>query len=320
MAALSYGTVAAAQYIDLHPENVGRFMLDGIFGHLQDFVHATASDSAAFQASLQDYFDWCDFDDGCKGHFGSGSNTDTNTISPDASFSTAKVFDDILDKILQAPLPAKGCQGENSTCLPTVGLREFITIAQTGLQFQQPLAVLPTSWANLTTALASAYAGDGTPFATSRSPTGADADASFSPAAGGAVMCLDWERIPSFEALQRQRKGYAALFEHTRGHCNIETAALNCIGWPFEPVNPPMPLNVAQTGKIADVLILQSTLDPSTGVEWAVGLKEQIPNSRFVLRGGAGHTSYLLFGEASVIADRYFVDGELPGDNTVTSS
>ena len=84
--------------------------------------------------------------------------------------------------------------------------------------------------------------------------------------------------------------------------------------------NAPKPLNASRTVLSDDVLLLQSTVDPSTSIEWAMGLKEQLPRSRMVIRDGVGHTSYILGGETSDIVDRYLLHGALPVDNTVTFS
>ena len=66
--------------------------------------------------------------------------------------------------------------------------------------------------------------------------------------------------------------------------------------------------------------MLQSTVDPSTSVEWALSLKQQLPRSRLVLRDGVGHTSYIMGGEASEIADAFLLNGTLPIDNTMTKT
>jgi hypothetical protein len=87
-----------------------------------------------------------------------------------------------------------------------------------------------------------------------------------------------------------------------------------------ETRNPPNRLDAARVKKSAEVLLLQSTFDPSSGVEWALGVKQQLPQSRFVLRDGPGHTSYALFGESSQLADKFLLEGARPEDNTFTTS
>lgn len=198
---------------------------------------------------------------------------------------------------------------------------------QAGLQMQHPLPAFPTSWWNMTTNLASAYHGDGTPFSPSRTPRTADgaegvpeSDPAFSVAAAGAIFCLDTARLESYEAFERQRIGLAALYPHTRGNSNAQTAALHCVGWPWEPTNLPKMLNMEMARKSSEVLMLQSTVDPSTSVEWALSLKQQLPRSRLVLRDGVGHTSYIMGGEASEIADAFLLNGTLPIDNTMTKT
>lgn len=310
MIGLSYGTQIAAQYINLYPEHVGRLVLDAALDHTEDVLHASATDSTSFEATLNEYFAYCDASDECKGQLSANSSSSNGTST------TAAVFDSVLDKLSQGPLSASGCSTNGTAaCLPQAGLREFMFAVQTGLQVQKLNPVFPTSWANVTADLAAASKGDGTPFSTSLV-----SDPAASLDAGGVILCVDNARIPSYEAYQRQRTAFAALYPHTKGISNSLTNALNCVGWPVEPTNLPKPLNKETTSKSAEVLMLASTLDPSTSVTWALSLREQLPQSRLVIRDGVGHTSYILFGESSDIAEKYLLDGALPEDNTVTQS
>lgn len=308
MVGLSYGTQIAAQYINLYPEHVGRLVLDASLDHSEDILHGSAIDSTSFEATLGQYFAYCDSTDDCKSQLQAAANSSSN-----GTFSTAAIFDSVVNKLSQSPMPASGCNG--TTCLPNAGLREFMFVMQTGLQVQQVNPVFPTSWANVTADLVAAAKGDGTPFSTRLI-----ADPAASLDAGGAILCLDNDRIPSYEAYQRQKIAFEALYPHTKGISNTLTNALNCAAWPIEPTNPPKSLDSNSTGKSGGVLILASTYDPSTSIQWAVSLRDQLPKSSLVIRDGVGHTSYILFGETSEIAEKYLLEGTLPEDNTMTKS
>jgi hypothetical protein len=78
-------------------------------------------------------------------------------------------------------------------------------------------------------------------------------------------------------------------------------------------------MDVKNEGK-TPVLLTQSKYDPSTSFVWAEGARKQFEEEAFVLRNGDGHTSYLLFGEASRIVDEYLVNLTVPEANLVVDT
>jgi hypothetical protein len=89
----------------------------------------------------------------------------------------------------------------------------------------------------------------------------------------------------------------------------------NCVDWPYKNVRTPAP--VEYTGE-SPIVVIGTTGDPATPVEWAASLRKQLGNASLLTWQGEGHTAY---GRANSCledaVDSYFVDGKVPADNTV---
>ena len=68
----------------------------------------------------------------------------------------------------------------------------------------------------------------------------------------------------------------------------------------------------------APIVVIGTTGDPATPVEWASALRKQLGNASLLTWKGEGHTAYgrsnSCIGDA---VDGYLVDGKAPADNTV---
>jgi hypothetical protein len=90
---------------------------------------------------------------------------------------------------------------------------------------------------------------------------------------------------------------------------------INCADWPYTNVRTPAP--VQYTGE-SPIVVIGTTGDPATPVEWASSLRKQLGNSSLLTWKGEGHTAY---GRANSCledkVDSYLVSGQVPADNTV---
>jgi dienelactone hydrolase len=87
---------------------------------------------------------------------------------------------------------------------------------------------------------------------------------------------------------------------------------VNCKDWPYKNTRTPAP--VEYNGS-APIVVVGTTGDPATPLEWSQSLRKQLENASLVTWEGEGHTAY---GRAnscvSTAVDDYFVDGKLPQD------
>lgn len=317
---MSYGSQIGAHFISLYPAHVGRFLLDGILHHTQDARELIKSDAAAFEETLTAYFEWCDVFDQCR---------DILATAETKPRTTADLFDSLMARLADERLPAPKCTDDAAGCVESVGMRDFTQRVQEGLGVQKETEVIPEGWLALTSKMVEAVNGDASAFAASRMPEGGDGGENVgayfsSPHAGTAVSCLDNPRIETYDEYKDIMTELTSspdfTLNHTHGQCWASRAIVDCIGWPIAASSPPQPLDKAQTAKSAQVMLLSSTVDPSTNMQWAESMHEQLPNSTWVVRDGAGHTSFTLFGESSMIAEKYLLDGELPKDGTKVKS
>ena len=89
----------------------------------------------------------------------------------------------------------------------------------------------------------------------------------------------------------------------------------NCKDWPYKNVRTPAP--VEYTGS-TDIVVVGTTGDPATPVEWASSLRKQLGQASLLTWEGEGHTAYGRSNDCIGNAvDGYLVDGKTPADNTV---
>ena len=305
---MSYGSRIGAEYINLYPEHIGRFVLDGILDNTQDARGLMTSDAKAFEDALTFYFGWCNNSPECTAVL--------DTASPAVSCAS-KLFDRIMLKLQSDRLPAGGCDNPEAPCASSIGLEDFIKGVQEGLGNQDETDIRPNGWLTLTKCMVEVDGGDGTAFSPALSPSDGAVDiyAPSDPHAGTAVSCLESPRIGSFAEYADINATLFTDYPHTKGNSWASSMVVGCIGWPVPVVDPPRPLNTDAVAKSAKVLLLQSTVDPSTNMDWAESLHRQLPNSRLVVRKGAGHTSMVLFGESSRTAETYLLEGALPDED-----
>ena len=147
------------------------------------------------------------------------------------------------------------------------------------------------TWDWLIESLSSGYSGDGTgllemsDWNASRNPDGTYSDNSFD--AYPAINCLDYPYQPV-----DQKKFYAAAV----AAAPIVGAAFGwmeggCDGWPVSGI--PIPHDLSPAADVANqILVVGTTYDPATPVQWSRNLAEQLGGATYIEFNGDGHTAY----------------------------
>ncbi len=284
----SYGTLLGSTYASLFPDNVGRLVLDGAIDPSLSNEEETRGQAVAFDKALHSYVAKCQQTSGCP-----------------LRGSTEEGVQQIHNAITAAeanPLPAKdGRKVSGST---------FVS----GL-------IIPLynndNWPILTQALGQALGGDGTgmmrlaDFGADRDPNGTyTSNSSF---AFNAINCLDYP-MDSGTASMRAEDQKLRQLSPTLGYY-FAYGGTNCKDWPYKNVRTPAPVEYKGS---APIVVVGTTGDPATPVEWAGALRKQLGNASLLTWKGEGHTAYgrsnSCIGNA---VDDYFVDGKVPADNTV---
>ena len=285
----SYGTYIGAIYAELFPGRVGRMVLDGAVDPNLGLIELTREQAQAFEVALDRYISNC---------VGSGDCPLGNTTAKAKS-----KFAELRARVKSSPLST----GDKARPL-TESL--FLNGVLLGL-YQASYG-----WDSLTIALQGMVEGDGEPMLSLVDLFTNRVDGKFqdnSLDALSAVNCLDFPVRPTLsevEALTQELKKSAPVFGEW-----IAWSALSCTYWPF-----PAPHDrVVKAEGTAQVLIIGTTYDPATPVQWATGLSRAITNSVVVTFNGDGHTAYLEPGATCVnrIVDAYLVNGLSPEGNTV---
>jgi pimeloyl-ACP methyl ester carboxylesterase len=284
----SYGTLLGSTYASLFPDNVGRLVLDGALDPSLSQEELTRDQAAAFEKALHAYVAKCQQSSGCP-----------------LTGSTEEGVQQISNAITAAetnPLPAKdGRKVSGSTFVSGLFLPLYND----------------DNWPLLTRALATALAGDGTgmlqlaDFGADRDPSGTYT--SNSTFAFSAINCLDYPMV-SDTASMRAEDQELRKASPTLGYY-FAYGGSNCKDWPYKNVRTPAP---AEYKGSAPIVVVGTTGDPATPVEWATALRKQLGNASLLTWKGEGHTAYgrsnSCIGNA---VDDYLVDGKVPADNTV---
>jgi pimeloyl-ACP methyl ester carboxylesterase len=292
----SYGTQLGAQYAELYPETVGRFVFDGVTDHSQSSTTTLSTESIGYEATLNKFFQWCNTTQDCALH---GQDIEG-------------IFVNLIASADKKPIPAPGClsTGE-AACRSKVTADDILYNVEDGLLGlkESPLFM---GWSTLSSAIAEAAAGNATKLS---SPLITTPSHNLFSKLG--VSCQDWTRsIETFTDFQIKQKMFSALFPHTKGASEFYWSQIYCIGWAAPVINTQHVLNPKQVVKPPKIFLVHSFWDPSTSLVWAVNVRSQLPNSVLALRNGVGHTSYQLYGHTSAAIDKFLLEGILPEDGT----
>jgi pimeloyl-ACP methyl ester carboxylesterase len=284
----SYGTFLGSTYASLFPDNVGRMVLDGALDPSISNEELTSGQARAFEKALRSYVAQCLQQDGCP----LSGNVD----------SGVQQIRDLINAVQDTPRTAKDGRVVNGTM--------FVSGLITPLYNNE-------SWPALTQALEAAMTGDVT-LMLRLADLGADRASngtytSNSTFAFNAINCLDYPMVSDTAGMRAEEQ---RLMEDspTLGYF-FAYGGTNCVDWPYKNVRTPAP--VEYTGE-STIVVVGTTGDPATPVEWAGSLRKQLENASLLTWQGEGHTAYgrsnSCIGDA---VDSYLVDGKVPADNTV---
>jgi pimeloyl-ACP methyl ester carboxylesterase len=286
----SYGTYIGAEYADRFPSHVGRMALDGAVDPSISSFEENLANTKAFGAALKAYLADCIGSSGC----------------PFAGMSVDQAVDRIgrlLVRLRQSPVRAADGRSVNSAYLRTAidaalydkGAWKYLTQA-----FQQILQ----GQTQLTLALADSYVDRG-----KQGYTDNLFEAIF------AVNCLDKPVDTDPAVLERQGAQLEAVDPLRAADNSEDLGDPVCGNWPVRPVQQPH--RVTATGSPA-ILVLGTTGDPATPLQWAQSLAKQLPKGVLLTYRGEGHTAYRNGSKCiNDPVDAYFVSGTVPaGDIT----
>jgi pimeloyl-ACP methyl ester carboxylesterase len=278
----SYGTFLGATYADLFPQRVGRMVLDGAIDPSVSTREMSLVQAKGFETALRAYVGYCVNPGGCF----LGDTVDAGT----------ERIREFLDDVDANPIAGSGD-------------RE-LTVGNAVLGIWAPL-YNEGYWPILDGALKAAFEGDGAALLalsdayTSRGPEGY-VDNSLE--ALYAVNCLDHddsipaeqvpELVPEFE---RVAPTFGAIFAFSLASCSE---------WPIQTGRAPAPIHAEGAQPI---LVIGTTRDPATPVQWAEALAQQLDSGVLVRRDGDGHTGYHA-GNRCVddVVESYLVSGKTP--------
>ena len=284
----SYGTFLGSTYASLFPDNVGRMVLDGAIDPSLSAEDLTLGQARAFEKALRAYVEHCLGEEGCP-------------LSGTVDDGLQQIRD-LITSVVQTPRTAKDGR--------LVGGNLFVS----GL-------IVPMygneSWPALTQALDAAMKGDVSPMlrladlGADRSPNGKYT--SNTALAFSAINCLDYP-MSSDPAAMRAEEQRLLEASPTLGYFFAYGGA-NCADWPHKNVRTPSAVKYSGS---APIVVVGTTGDPATPVEWASELRKQLGNASLLTFKGEGHTAYGRSNSCiSDAVDKYLVDGKEPADNTV---
>jgi hypothetical protein len=128
-----------------------------------------------------------------------------------------------------------------------------------------------------------------------------------------AINCLDYPMNSDIAAMRAEEKKLREL-SPTLGYY-FAYGGTSCKDWPYKSVRTPAPVEYKGS---TDILVVGTTGDPATPVEWASSLRKQLGKASLLTWEGQGHTAYGRSNSCVEKAvDGYLVDGKTPADNTV---
>ena len=174
------------------------------------------------------------------------------------------------------------------------------------------------NWPLLTQALDAALKGDASPFlrladfSADREPNGNYT--SNSTFAFNAINCLDYPMVMRHRRHAGRGAAAAAGFAHPGLLLRLRRHQLQGLAVQERPDPGPGGVQRARP----PIVVVGTTGDPATPVEWASALRKQLGNASLLTWKGEGHTAYgRSNGCIGNAVDSYLVDGKTPADNTV---
>lgn len=281
----SYGTYLGAVYAGLHPDKVGRVVLDGALDPSASNFEVTKVQAEGFESALRAYLDSC-------------------VRGSDCPFTGTA--DQAMSKVgaLLASVEANPIRNPDGRML---GANTLLTA------IIYPLYD-PNAWSLLTGMLVDVMSGSAeaafqlADAYNSRSANGTYTDNSTE--AFMAINCLDY-RYDDDPATMRAQAAQLAEVAPVIGPY-MGFGDIGCASWPAESTVDRGP--IAAKGAPA-IVVIGTTNDPATPYVWAQALAGQLDSGHLVTYQGEGHTAYNKSNACvNDAVDAYLVQGEVPAD------
>jgi pimeloyl-ACP methyl ester carboxylesterase len=285
----SYGTYLGSWYAELFPHRVRALVLDGAVDPDASSLQATIAQAVGFQGAFESFAAWCLASSGCPLGPGSVASAEAKTEGLITRANSVPLANHLGDSQV-----ADGAMLLNGVA-DALYSRSF--------------------WPILRTALASAFAGDGTGLLGlanqlyERMPNG-----TYSTLANAvtAIDCLDrpWPRtLAPWQAAAAAAEHAAPLFGAA-----LVWGSLACAYWPV----PAYPLPRIQAAGAPPILVVGTLRDPATPYRWAQALAGDLSSGVLLGWNGDGHTAY---GEGSACVDtivnNYLINLTVPPTGTI---
>ena len=279
----SYGTYLGASYAELHPERVGRFVLDGAIDPDMSMDEFSAGQAEGFEHATEAFLARC---------LEAGDSCPFRGDEAEAKEQLLSFFESVDETPLDTGDPERPLTG-------ALARSAVLTLLYDDAQ-----------WEYGREALAAAMNGDGSQLlyiadlSSERRYDGTyRTNAAF---AITAVNCLDHPGVADEQWVEQEAERLAEEFP-TFGPM---LGGDGCAEWPEEPVREPAPITAEGAGPI---LVVGTTGDPATPYAWSEELASQLDDATLLTYEGEGHTAYGRSGgciEEQV--DAYLLEGTVP--------
>ncbi|MDF8264762.1 alpha/beta hydrolase [Luteipulveratus flavus] len=283
----SYGTFLGSTYADQFPTRVGKFVLDGVVAPDLTNTEMNRGQAEGFERATAAYVKDCVAGGNCP--LGSSQEAGQQKIR------------DFLKQVDAKPIPVSG---DANVSKLTEG---WASMGIAAAMYDQG------SWGVLTSALRSAFGGDGTALM-KLANTYAERDSGGSYSGNimqaiNAVNCLDRDSSSDPAAYAKDQASFVKTAP-TWGPMLAWGTAI-CGEWPVKATGAPKKVTAAGSDPI---LVLGTTRDPATPYEWSQRLASMLQNGRLITYDGDGHTAYRRSNSCVDNAvDNYLLDGKDPG-------
>lgn len=284
----SYGTYLGARYAEVFPGRVGRFVLDGGMDPALGYDAVSEGQVRGFDRAYRSYIADCQAGPDCP-------------LPGDVDEGMA-VTRDLLTMLEADPVGTSDPERD----VTDIELMNAMAVALYRTDF----------WPALTEALTLLLDSDDGSVVLSMSDVAIqrDEDGEYPPDQGAfaAINCLDFPAELDRDRITAHAESLEDISDVFGPYFGYGEAA--CATRPFDAVGEREP--IAAEGA-APILVIGTTRDPATPVEWAESLAEQLQSGVLLTYDGDGHTAYAGSPCVNEIVDAFLIQGEVPdGDQT----
>lgn len=308
---ISYGSVLGATFAAMFPDNVGRFVIDGVVNSHEWYEGVDTSSLVDADAALHSVWAAC-----------VAAGPDACALYENSTAHVAARVQVLVDRVHLAPVPVINDTDPSAITFAVVDYAALVD--QLFLLAYFPYSHAPAAAA----ALAALERGDGGPILQGSQLSGIDglstcAYDSSEPYVAGllevelAIACGDQRRVGA-ATLDRAKANYQDLVKQSRFFAGDLWATLQagCTGWTIRGKDR---FNASfATNTSTPLLIIGNTLDPITPLVSAKNMSHGFAGSVLLQQNSTGHSSWSGFSTCTARAvNAYFTQGALPAPGTV---